>query len=92
MRYNSGMKLCRAAALALVGWYLMIPPTSFKAGTATVDHQDDKAPLSQWVMLSAYDTVAACQEIVVAEVTHGGAPYYGRAQCIASDDPRLKAK
>jgi hypothetical protein len=38
------MKLRHAAALALMGWYLLIPPTSRDYPMGNVD-----APLSQWV-------------------------------------------
>lgn len=48
------MNLRHAAALTLVGWYLMIPPP-----------QDFGAPrktsLSQWDQVSAFDTAAACE-------------------------------
>ena len=54
------MKLRHAAALALVGWYLMIPPIvrpPGREGTA-----DTKAPLSKWVKVirSAFDSEDAC--------------------------------
>jgi hypothetical protein len=49
------MKLRHAAALALVGWYLMVPPEN---GTAVnVD-----APLSKWFVRTAHDTTSDCQD------------------------------
>jgi hypothetical protein len=41
------MKLRHAAALALVGWYLMIPPFAKKDGAGNW-HADPSAPLSNW--------------------------------------------
>ncbi len=48
------MKLCHAAALALVGWYLMVPP-HYKQGT------DTSAPRSEWEQHGAFDTAEACE-------------------------------
>jgi hypothetical protein len=42
-----------AAALALVGWYLMVPPMY-------QHHEiDDKAPLSQWRIIQSFDTLSS---------------------------------
>jgi hypothetical protein len=50
------MNLRHAAALALVGWYLMLPPLSApgKFDTAQL--------LSKWVEDSAHDSGAACEQ------------------------------
>jgi len=45
----------RAAALALVGWYLMVPPLSHDGGV------DDEAPLSKWFVLDRFDSAAKCK-------------------------------
>lgn len=72
------MKLSHAAALALVGWYLMLPPVS-SDGRIQKD-----APLSDWYIFSSFDTKEACEkERQVSGVS---------AICVASDDPRLKEK
>jgi hypothetical protein len=39
-----------AAALALVGWYLMVPP-----------NRRDDAPLSEWTISQSYPSADACQ-------------------------------
>lgn len=101
------MNLRHAAALALIGWYLMLPP--FKNGAV-----DPNAPLSEWQIAERHDSIAPCQwqadhwpeqakrfaqklstnqspgeatnrmaNTVVAEMAQ-------HAQCIATDDPRLK--
>ena len=47
------MNLRHAAALALVGWYLMSPPIqAFKESPVP----ELSAPLSQWTSVSAFDT------------------------------------
>jgi len=49
-------KTRHAAALALVGWYLMVPPTE------NANHIDPFVPLSKWVVLRAFDTATACDD------------------------------
>ena len=90
------MKLRHAAALALVGWYLMFPPWN-KAGDALVLD----APLSQWRTISSFDTAKECS---ADRAEHYGKALYpppdshppplavamlAASHCIASDDPRL---
>jgi hypothetical protein len=49
------MKSHHAAALALVGWYLMLPPM--------VDgHTDTSAPLNSWRMTGSYDAAIDCRK------------------------------
>jgi hypothetical protein len=48
------MNARHAAALALVGWYLLLPPIS--DGTPDVT-----APLSRWEILFPYETARDCQ-------------------------------
>ncbi len=92
------MTLRHAAALALVGWYLMVPP-------ATPDWRDadPKAPLSEWLTDGSYDNVNDCNEAIVRLYEQAPIPKpetmsYGlwvqnrQAVCVATDDPRLKGK
>lgn len=87
------------AALALMGWYLMIPPLSPYGPFA-----DASAPLSKWNVYAAYDEAQQCNEAYVEynhlmerkKATHPSDKNAGSlatqlldAQCIASDDPRL---
>jgi hypothetical protein len=44
------MKLCHAAAVALVGWYLMLPPVR-PDGSVNAN-----APLLKWKTSKTYDT------------------------------------
>src|SRR5882724_6408228 len=98
------MKPRHAAALALVGWYLMIPPLTNRTGPI-----EREAPLVKWETWTSFDTAAECQARI--ETLTGAA--IGRlkaqtaaaatpqrimdlrllsAQCVANDDPRLKEK
>jgi hypothetical protein len=95
-----------AAALALVGWYLMVPPT-FENQYGAIQ-ADDSTPVSKWGQQAVYDSAGACNEgksdyfkqSVLASklVDKTNGPKAGaaiavaalNAQCIASDDPRLK--
>ena len=45
------MKIRHAAALALVGWYLMVPP-----------NKNDDTPLTEWIVRRSYDSTEACQQ------------------------------
>ena len=97
------MKFCHAAALALVGWYLMVPPV--RPGTDLSDLSPQPAPLSQWDTQAAFDTAEECRNFQDYSLKHipkhipkhdvvNDAERYTTVfgKCIASDDPRLKAK
>jgi len=90
-----------AAALALVGWYLMVPPHP----TATT--LDSDAPLPKWRVYEVFDTAVACNTARASEeqdwkskadadpnnaVTKFLVKSWLASQCIAADDPRLKEK
>ncbi len=89
------MKPRHAAALALVGWYLMLPPA--KAADKSVP--DLGAPLSRWHVDSAWDYALACdnelralRERTIQEhsLLKSLIPFAMAGQCVATDDPRLK--
>lgn len=98
------MTVRHAAAIALVGWYLIVPrydPSGFVL---------DKAPVSAWKVYNEYDSPAQCEEVrqqiariardSIDEQEQRGETEQGLSQavvalsarCIASDDPRLKEK
>lgn len=93
------MTLRHAAALALVGWYLMAPPMGEKK-------PDFHAPLSKWTIELAFDSALECDAAMRkwhenAEKALQGDPklqkmsieeWYASANvvCVATDDPRLK--
>ena len=93
------MKLRHAATLALMGWYLMVPPLSGK----NVFY--DK-PLSDWQPVENYSTRTECEEgkrDTVQQMTALLAEAWKMpptpkikalqaGKCIATHDPRLKEK
>jgi hypothetical protein len=87
------MKPGHAAALALVGWYLMVPPLSPDRT------HNNQAPISQWTIFDSFDTAAECSDSLLrqydrTERKHNQtlADAYSSAASISTDDPRLKAK
>ncbi|MDO8433936.1 MAG: hypothetical protein Q7S58_16175 [Candidatus Binatus sp.] len=88
------MKPGHAAALALVGWYLMLGAPPAKEGVRNYD-----APMSQWVQVQAYDSAADCEAdrtrrwyMCDQQGDKAGAKLWFDAKCVTTDDPRLKAK
>ena len=89
------MHLRHLAALTLIGWFLMMPPTGrdFPMG-------NDHAPLSQWVKRPVtYRDKAECEHVLDQQrrmrnrsSKRTAAKYFEKAQCISADDPRLKGK
>jgi len=88
------MKTCHAAALSLVGWYLMISPAA-----------QPNAPLNHWRIDESFDNALYCRNAQVEGVggdlwnydrpplSIGSDPLgwkLPRSACIATDDPRLK--
>jgi len=92
------VKLRHAAAFALAGWYLMLPPL-----------EKPNAPLSQWKILARVDSEAECQgerkgimddaendetgdsALVTFETSRGEKQFIARAAvCVAASDPRLR--
>jgi hypothetical protein len=94
------MKPRHAAALALVGWYLLVPPSAFRVS----DLASGLEPLSQWLQIGSFDSANACEQgrrMMIdrfmadlqrdsgnATAVHGFDAFY-YSQCLASDDPRL---
>jgi hypothetical protein len=101
------MKPHHATALALVGWYLMLPPRVSDWPTLVFD---TNAPLSKWQQGGSFDTAKECDEdkkkdaglaLQLAEKMSGEDKkkamlsvmrMLSGPQCIASDDPRLKER
>jgi len=94
------MKLRRAAALALVGWYLMVPPMTLVSGRPAALTE---APLGRWNTSASFGNSKACVRYQLARVDEQkrrsdqvGREYwlevFSNSLCIASGDPRLKEK
>jgi|SRR5580704_2891819 hypothetical protein len=98
------MKPRHATALALVGWYLMVP---------IGDHgqYESKLAIPDWLNIGAYESKEDCSKALqtyfvnasrdsglIIWHSHDERPAYdyvskqalSKAQCIATDDPRLK--
>jgi hypothetical protein len=65
------MKPRHAAALALVGWYLMVAPQS-KSWWTGAESYDDSAPLSRWTIESSFDSAARCETVIQAREHKAG--------------------
>jgi hypothetical protein len=87
--------ICHAAALAIVGWYMMMPPTGRDYPMGNVD-----APLTQWKKrATVYRDQAECEHVLDrirrntnAKNKQTAVRYYKQAQCVSADDARLKPK
>jgi len=84
------MKPRHAAALALVGWYLMTPPVYQRLRASPV-------PLSKWVVNGRFDSAKKCDEAatkhsaeLVKQSPSAAVEYADTYQCVSTDDPRLK--
>jgi hypothetical protein len=91
------MKPQHATALAIAGWYLMIPPSTLPPSAAY------KEPLRKWQIVRGFDTADDCQDFLgnffedsqqkqALNLLEPAYRDYMFAECIASDDPRLKGK
>jgi hypothetical protein len=58
----AAMKLRHAAALALVVWYLIVPPPVIHSSVPV----DLDAPLSKWGIFSSHNSAADCEQTLVA--------------------------
>jgi hypothetical protein len=93
------VKLRHAAALALVGWYLMAAPPMLNKGGSS--GPDLGAPLSKWTIEESFDTAKECEAadeklktrfLDARPQTLAGIEWAQGISCIATDDPRLKGK
>jgi hypothetical protein len=83
------MNLEHAAALALIGWYLMMLLEPAPGTTPNLS-----LPLSKWWTLGSYDTAAQCERVRLTIIDQESPEmrFIGALmlRCIATDDPRLK--
>jgi hypothetical protein len=84
------MKIRHAAVLALVGWYLMMPPQT-RFWWIGQQRYDDSASLSRWTIEQSFDKAEACQAARVASEQRYGDTAAGmdHSVCVATGDPRL---
>jgi hypothetical protein len=89
------MRFCHVAALALIGWYLLLPPAGRDYPMGNVD-----LPLSQWLKRpTVYRNKDECEHVLDRQRRLANSKnrqvavnYYKQAQCVSADDPRLKSK
>jgi hypothetical protein len=86
-----------AAALVLVGWYLMVPPMDCVFCLCKCAHEgchitEQNAPLVKWQKWKTYNSGSECESALSARVIEKfyKGNIYGR--CIDSEDSRLKQK
>jgi len=80
-------------ALALLGWYLILPPTSLDFPMGNTD-----ATLTQWVKRpTIYRNKKECEHVLDKQIRLLNARnrqtqvrFYKQGQCVSTDDPRLK--
>jgi hypothetical protein len=87
------MKFRHAAALALTGWYLMTPPLQANG------HHDQAAPLEKWRIEAGFGTGDDCKKTLGVLSSRAAKEGKSRdieavkdAQCVSTDDPRIKEK
>jgi len=73
-------KFSCTAALALAGWFLMLPPIKLEPNP----HVSFNAPLSQWFVEGSYNSTGACEVGRAALLVR-----MQSARCVAAEDPRL---
>lgn len=57
--YDASMKLRHAAAVALVGWYLLVPPLAINERFPPVFHFEQ--PISRWTVRGTYKSERRCR-------------------------------
>jgi hypothetical protein len=99
------MRACHAATLALVVWYLMVPPDHPEL-TDPVEWTS-KVPIHDWQIVQRFNAASACQKRrneIISDAIHAIKPdakanraaavlsdyaISNNATCISRDDPRL---
>ena len=96
---GSSTKLCHVAALALVGWYLMVPPQSL-LDSGEVPEYPAKS-VAGWIVKKEFKTEDECREREGIDPWATSQPpnnyNYARnplsyAECVESNAPCLKEK
>jgi hypothetical protein len=84
------MKTRHLAALALMGWYLIVPPTT-RIWWVGPQRTDNAAQLSQWTIQQSFDKSGTCEtaRLATQQQSANVTGHIGNALCVASDDPRL---
>jgi hypothetical protein len=86
------MNLRHAGALAIVGWYLMTAPVENVGQFSSVKRE---VPISEWTRGEQFDSKEQCEGARKEYLEYPPIPLREMkdllvAECVASDDPRLK--
>jgi hypothetical protein len=81
------MKTRHFAAIALMGWYLIVPPTT-RIWWVGPQRTDNAAQMSNWTIEQSFDKAGPCESARLATQARSGTT----AVCVASDDPRLNSR
>ena len=86
------MKTPYIAVLAMMGWYLILPPVT-RTWWVGPEHYDSGAQFSRWTIEQSFDKAGACESARLAAERQSpiAADRMGNAVCVATDDSRLKA-
>jgi hypothetical protein len=102
------MRARHAAALALVGWYLMVPPDHPKLDDSI--EWVSRAPLRDWQIVQRFDAASACENRkheIISDAIHAihddakarrteavlsAYAISNNATCVSRDDPRIREK
>ena len=96
------MRIRHTPAMALVGWYLILPPVLYPSRRVNPD-----APITKWDHYQVFDTAKECEDanmflrkkaealrrdekVNPKSVVETAAAQGLLGRCISSDDPRLK--
>jgi hypothetical protein len=77
------MKRSHAVAIALIGWYLMLPPPGGSNRRLIF------APLSQWKTIDEFKSKAQCEDIRRQLIAAMPGTAIDTSRCISGDDPGL---
>jgi hypothetical protein len=77
------MKTCHAAAVAIVAWYLMIPPIGAN------NKVDVRAPLSQWRKGVKFDSEKECDDSLKDAIQNPMTPDEYKAAAAATKKARM---
>jgi hypothetical protein len=89
-------KFVHAAAFALVGWFLMVPPQVCPNPTSVFDQvpcgHDLNAPLNKWLSQGYFDSPNDCEDrlrTMKRSFPPGTPSMLDEYQCVYEGDPRL---
>ena len=80
---GKAVKIGHSTALALVGWYLMLPPTVDR------DRAFIYAPLSEWKLIEKFDSEGACEQMRTKLVERMPDSAIDTTRCVPSETPFL---